>query len=471
MEVFDLEGMEKLPSSLREAALLFARDVRNAGGTAYIVGGAVRDLMLDRCDIKDVDIEVFGLPADRIERIAGRHWGFDECGASFGVLKLKGVDIDISLPRTESKTAIGHKGFAIESNPFLSIREAASRRDFTVNAMYFDPLEAKMEDPFGGAGDLNAHILRHVSEKFSEDPLRVLRGMQFAARFRLCAAAETIDVCRKMTIENLPPERLFSEWTKLIIKGEEISRGLEFLKDSGWLGYFPELKALCECRQDPRWHPEGTVWEHTKLSMDYFAQNRIGDDSEDLIVGLAVLCHDFGKPATTRWDSERGRLRSLGHDVAGVAPTVSFLRRLTNEERILSEVPPLVENHMKPYAMWKAKSGDAAVRRLALKTGRIDRLVRVCRADDMGRVLEPSETSPRGIELSWLLEAAERLKVKDTAPKPILMGRHLIELGFKPSKEFSDILKTVFNAQLNGEFSNLDGAKKFLREHVLSGRR
>ena len=226
---------------LYDAVVAVAGLVKDAGGRALMVGGAVRDLLMGAPSVKDVDIEVFGIEPDRLQRILGERFAFDPCGVSFGVLKLHKFDIDVSLPRRESKRGIGHKGFLIDSDPNLSIPEAASRRDFTVNAMYYDPLAGAFEDPYGGMGDLESRTLRHVSPKFVEDPLRVLRGMQFIARFDLHPARETIDLCRTVTMEGLPPERLFEEWAKLLTKGSQIARGLAFLRETGWVRYFPEL--------------------------------------------------------------------------------------------------------------------------------------------------------------------------------------------------------------------------------------
>ena len=236
-----------------------ARLVAAAGARAWLVGGAVRDSILGR-ECKDADIEVFGLSPEDLRRTIGSRYSFDECGVSFGVLKLKGIPIDVSLPRRESKCAPGHKGFSVDSDPFLSIEEAASRRDFTINAIYRDPLDGSIEDPFGGEGDLKRRMLRHVSPKFSEDPLRVLRGMQFVARFNLSPAPETIALCRSIGMEDLPCERIMEEWSKLILKGARISSGLQFLRATQWTRYFPELDRLIGCRQDPQWHPEGDVW-------------------------------------------------------------------------------------------------------------------------------------------------------------------------------------------------------------------
>ena len=453
-----------------EAVLKIARCVREAGGRAFLVGGCVRDGLLGR-DSGDFDMEVFGVEPGVLRVALEKDFRLDLVGLSFGVLKIHGHDIDVSLPRRESKRGIGHKGFYIDSDPSLSLAEAASRRDFTVNAIYQDPLTGEYHDPYGGRGDLGRRVLRHVSGKFSEDPLRVLRGMQFIARFGLTPAPETVEICRSMTIEDLPPERLFGEWKKLLLKGVHVSRALNFLRDTGWVKYFPELNRLIGCEQSPEWHPEGDVWNHTCCCLDAFAAERderrktlsgealIRQDHEDLIVALAVLCHDFGKPLCSRYDPEKKRIRSLGHDEAGAEPTLSFLRRLTNEERILKEVPPLVRNHMAPYAMWKSKSGAAAIRRLALRVGSMERLLRVCSADDRGRPPIQSD----GSDLKWLAEQAELLRVMDSAPKPIVQGRDLIALGLKPSPQFGGILKRCFEAQLDGRFSDHAGAVAYLK--------
>ena len=448
--------------------------VKRAGGRALLVGGCVRDDLLGRAP-KDFDIECFGISAQDLRRVLGERFELDLVGVSFGVLKLKHSEIDVALPRRETKLGLGHRAFEMEHDPTLTLEEASARRDFTVNAIYKDPLTGEILDPWNGRGDLERKVLRHVSPHFAEDPLRVLRGMQFVARFDLDPAPETIEICRGMTPENLASERLFEEWAKLLTKGVKISKGLEFLRAVGWTKYYPELEQLIGCRQDPQWHPEGDVWNHTLCCLDAFAgerdcriEKRDGQsdnqqsNDENLIVGLAVLCHDFGKPACTRYDSVKKRIRSLGHDEAGVEPTLSFLRRLTNEERLLKEVPPLVRLHMRPFAMWKDHSTDGAIRRLAAKVVRIDRLIRVAAADDAGRPPFPSEPEP----LRWLAEQAERLRVADSAPKPIVQGRDLIALGMKPGVEFGKILKAAYEAQLDGKFTDLKGGINYVKNEI-----
>lgn len=441
-----------------------AKLVRDAGGRALMVGGAVRDLMRG-AKVKDVDLEVFGVAPEKLKEALSGHFEFDACGLSFGVLKIKHFDIDVALPRRETKRGIGHKGFMIDSDPSLSVEEAAIRRDFTINAMYYDPLSGVFEDPYGGRDDLDNGVLRHISPKFAEDPLRVLRGAQFIARFNLSPAEETVALCRTIPIEDLPCERLFQEWSKLLLKGVMISKGLEFLRETGWVKYFPELQKLVGCEQAPEWHPEGDVWNHTLLSLDAYAARRTGDEREDLIVGFAVLCHDFGKPSTSRFDPSANRIRSLGHDEAGIEPTLSFLKRLTNEERLLRDVPALVQCHMQPFSLWRNKSGDGAIRRLAARVGRIDRLIRVARADSEGCLLGDEKKAEGAAALEWLEAAAARLSVAAAVPKPILMGRDLIRMGYKPCVEFGKYLRVCYEAQLDGKFSDIDGALAFFRKH------
>ncbi len=443
-----------------EAVREVARLAKESGGRALLVGGCVRDALLGK-PAKDFDIEVYGISPDALQGILARSFRLDLVGASFGVVKLHGHDIDVAIPRRETKLGLGHKAFSMEYDPSLSVAEAAARRDFTVNAIYRDPLTDEIVDPWNGRADLSARILRHVSDHFREDPLRVLRGMQFVARFGLRPAPETIAICREMTPEGLPSERLFEEWSKLLTKGVEISAGLEFLREVGWVKYYPELAALIGCEQAPEWHPEGDVWNHTLFCLDAFARHRKGED-DDLIVGLAVLCHDFGKPATTFYDKRVKRLRSLGHDDAGVKPTLSFLRRLTNEERILREVPPLVRCHMRPFALWKSHAGESAIRRLAAEVVRIDRLIKVAAADDEGRPPFPSGPA----DIKWLAGGAQRLKVADAPPAPIVRGRDLIALGLKPGVEFGRILKDCYEAQLDGAFSDLEGGVAYARSKV-----
>ncbi len=432
-----------------------AQSIRKAGGRAFLVGGAVRDILLGGKPT-DFDMEIFGLPAPALERVLGSHGRFDVVGKAFGVYKLAGLPIDVSLPRRERKVALGHRGFEVEPDPGLSLEAAAARRDFTLNAILLDPLTNELIDPHGGVEDLRNRCLRYTSEAFSEDPLRVLRGMQFIARFELTPTQETIDLCRGIAPEDLAPERCFEEFKKLLLLGQRPSLGLAFLRETGWIRYWPELSALIDCPQDPVWHPEGDVWAHTLHCLDAFAAHRLGNAQEDLVVGLGVLCHDLGKPLTTALID--GRWRSPGHDTAGETPTRAFLGRLTNRSRLIDDVVALVVAHMRPMALRSTEAGPSAIRRLARDVGRIDRLLRVVEADGRGRPpLDAGDVAP------WLRERAEALAVEQSAPVPLVQGRDLLPLGFPPGPELGRVLRKLYEEQLDGRFANKEEALESLR--------
>jgi tRNA nucleotidyltransferase (CCA-adding enzyme) len=453
-----LDLQRTLSPAFASLAKELANNVSKHGGQLYLVGGTVRDLLLSYTP-DELDIEVHGLTAEELTKCLEPNYKLNQVGKSFGVIKLKGLPVEIALPRIEVKSGTGHKGFIINVEPNLSFKKAAYRRDFTINAMGIDPLTGKLEDPYGGQKDLKEKILRNVSPAFKEDPLRVLRGMQFASRFHLFATPETIDICQTMDLEGLANERIFDEWKKLLLKGKSISHGLTFLKQTNWLSFFPELMNLVNCQQDPEWHPEGDVWTHTLHCMDAFAKKRIGDPWEDLIVGFATLCHDFGKPQTTVIETD-GRIRSPKHESVGERPTQSFLERLTNQKEIIEQVIPLVKRHLAPRTFFIDKAGDSAIRRLARQVLRIDRLVRVAEADIAGRPPRKDEF-PEG---KWLLERAEKLRIKATAPEPIIQGRHLIKKGCKPGPNFSPILKNCFEAQLDGKFNKIEQGLTYLEQ-------
>jgi tRNA nucleotidyltransferase (CCA-adding enzyme) len=444
-------NLDQLDGELVAVVTRVCETIAAAGGRAWLVGGVVRDLYLGLCT-GDLDLEVFGLPAADLRAVLEKEFALDLVGQSFGILKLRGWPVDIGLPRREAKIGLGHKGFEVDSDPDMPLKEAAARRDFTINAVYLDPLTSAVEDPFRGLTDLADRKLRHTSPAFDEDPLRVLRAMQLAARFDLQVVPETVKLCRGIEPEGLTSERIFGEWTKLVTLGRVPSRGMQFLRDSGWLQYFPELEALIGVPQDAQWHPEGDVWIHTLHCLDAFAAEKTGHPWEDLVVGLAVLCHDLGKPATTETD-DQGVIRSFGHEALGVSLTEQFLGRMSSHRKLLKEVSPLVAEHMRPGSLYREKASDAAVRRLAARVGRIDRLVRVARADAFGRPPLPADEYPAG---DWLLEVARRLDIESHPPEPLVLGRHLMALGQKPGPAFGKILDRCYEAQLAGKFTTVE---------------
>lgn len=443
-------------------------------GCPRLVGGCVRDWLLG-IEPADFDVEVGGISFDHLQAILGPFGATDIVGRSFGVIKLRlpSGDYDFSLPRRESKTGAGHRGFAISPDPSLTDAEAAARRDFTVNAIAYDPFADALIDPLGGERDLRAGILRHTGPAFSEDPLRVLRAFQLAARFGFTLAAETAEVCRGMdgTFKELPVERIWGEWDKWATKSTKPSLGLVVLKATGWLAHFPELAALDGCPQEPEWHPEGDVFTHTGHCLDALAslsdwQEAPAAKRRQLTFG--VLAHDFGKPATTARMEKRGVLRwtSLGHESAGVEPTQRFLERIGAPHDLAAAVCPLVQNH---HAHHHGRNGiftDTQVRRLArrLAPATIDDICSVMIADSRGR---PPLHSPDTLAyIERLRKRAHALALQHASPKPLILGRHLVKRGIQPGPAFRTILDAAFEAQLDGAFTDEAAGEAWLQNHL-----
>jgi tRNA nucleotidyltransferase (CCA-adding enzyme) len=447
-----------------ESASAIARSVRSAGGRALVVGGWVRDALLGEPS-KDLDLEVFGLPASDLRALLERFGRVDAVGEAFTV--YKSGELDVALPRRESKTGRGHKGFLVEGDPSLSFEEAARRRDFTINAISFDPLTGELIDPFGGRDDLAARRLRAVDPRtFVDDSLRVLRALQFAARFDLRLDEATATLCRSIRLDDLPAERIWGEVEKLLMLAVRPSVGLALAHDLGVVErLWPELSALVGCKQEPEWHPEGDVWVHTLMVADE-ARRRIAglDRGPALAMMLGALCHDLGKPATTVVIN--GRIRSPGHEEAGVPPATSLLDRLNVHSfdgyDVRRAVLGLVAHHLKPSAFRKSPTPvtDGAFRRLAQKVD-LELLARFARADCHGR----SGTFDCSA-MDWFLERARALGVEHRPPAPLLMGRHLIELGVRPGPEMGAILALVYERQLDGDITTLDDAIAAARESL-----
>ncbi|HVR36201.1 MAG TPA: polynucleotide adenylyltransferase [Methylomirabilota bacterium] len=435
---------------------------------AYLVGGCVRDALL-RLPLKDIDVEVFGLGYDELARVLSRHGRTDLVGRSFGVVKFlapDGATIDFTIARRDSKTTAGHKGFQVTLDPDLTPREAASRRDFTINSMMWDPRTGELIDFFNGADDLKRRILRHTSEAFVEDPLRVLRGMQFAGRFNLDAAPETLELCRRIhqTHDELAGDRVREEWLKWAARSARPSKGLHFLRDSGWIRHYPEIHALIDTPQDPEWHPEGDVFTHTCHCCDALAglpDWQAADEESRGIHMLAVLAHDFGKPATTQriLRDNQWRVVSPGHSEAGGELAGRFLERIHAPLHFRERVAPLVIEHLAHLNPITERS----VRRLAkrLEPENIDALCLIITADQMGRPPLPAE-APAAV--TALKSLAVELKVQTHAAPAILMGRHLLKEGLAPGPRFKRLLDAAYEAQMEGQFNDLEGALRWLRE-------
>ena len=443
-----------MTAAVPELARNLATAVQTAGGRALIVGGWVRDQLLGRGS-KDLDIEVFGIDAAKLRPIIERFGRVDTVGESFTVFKI--ADLDVSLPRRESKTGRGHRGFTVDGDPDLSFVEAARRRDFTINAMSRDPLTGELIDPFNGEADLGARVLRMVDARtFADDSLRVLRAVQFAARFDLSLDAATAELCRRIPLDDLPSERIWGEFEKLLLRASRPSVGLAVAWELDIVHrLLPELVPMATCPQEPEWHPEGDVWTHTLMVVDE-ARGRIDGLERGPAVAMmvAAVCHDIGKPATTAVID--GRIRSPGHEEAGVEPATRVLDRLNLHSLdgydVRRAVLGLVAQHLRPSAFHHAATTvrDGAFRRLAQKVD-LELLARFARADCHGRggAFDCSA-------MDWFVERARALGVQHAAPPPIVLGRHLLELGVAPGPGMGAMLKALYERQLDGDIQSID---------------
>jgi tRNA nucleotidyltransferase (CCA-adding enzyme) len=453
-------------SAIPEKVISLAQAVREADGRALLVGGCVRDVLMGQ-QPKDWDLEIYGLDPARLRVMLDQYGPVNVVGEAFTVYKL-GNDLDVSIPRRERKEGRGHRAFVIEGDPSMTIEEATRRRDFTINAILQDPLTGDIIDPFDGRGDLQRKLLCAVSaDTFAEDSLRVLRAAQFAARFEFDVDAETVALCRCMDVSDLPSERIWSEMEKLLLLARRPSVGLDWLRKLGAISQlFPEMERLIEVPQDPEWHPEGDVFVHTLLVTDR-AHELIADLShaKKVTVMLAALAHDFGKPSTTEF--LEGRWRSRGHEEAGVEPTEHFLDRLNihtlDGYNVRAQVVALVRDHLKPGEFYKKRDevGDGAFRRLARKC-ELDLLYRVAKADSLGRNAEwvPREKWYTAEAQEWFIQRAKELDVDHQPPAPILLGRHLIDLGLEPGPRMGEITRAVYEMQLDGRVSDVEAAKR-----------
>ena len=437
-----------------EVAVAIARRVRDAGGRALIVGGWVRDRLLGRTS-KDVDLEVYGVAAPQLRELLAAFGSVNAVGEAFTVYKVAGIDV--ALPRRESKIGRGHRGFEVTGDPDLSIEDAARRRDFTINAVAWDPLTDEYIDPFDGRRDLEARVLRVVDPRtFGDDSLRVLRALQFAARFELSLDPGTRDICRGLPLDDLPAERIWGEIEKLLLLAARPSLGWHLALELGVIEQlFPELQALVGCPQEPEWHPEGDVWVHTLMVIDQ-ARTRIDDleRPQQIAVMLGAVCHDLGKPPTTAFVD--GRIRSIDHEQAGVAPATAVLDRLNiqtiNGYDVRRQVLGIVAHHLKPGMFRQSPTpvSDGAFRRLAQKVD-LELLARLAKSDCLGR-------GP-GFDCSamdWFLDRARELGVQHAPPEPLVKGRHLLALGLTPGPRVGEVLKAIYEKQLDGSITTID---------------
>lgn len=428
---------EKLELSRKIAGL-----VSENGGTCYYVGGFVRDRLMGK-ENKDIDLEVHGVSPDTLERILDTLGKRISIGESFGIYSLGGSDIDISMPRKETATGKGHRDFSVLVDPFIGTYKAALRRDFTINALMENVLTGEITDHFGGVKDIRNKTLRHISDKsFPEDPLRVLRAAQFASRFNFRISKDTINLCREIDITTLSKERIEGEMKKALLRAEKPSIFFRSLREMDRLSYwFPELESLIGVEQRHEFHLEGDVWSHTMMVLDEAAKRR---EKTKYPFGfmMSALCHDFGKSVSTK--TEYGVTRSIGHEEAGLPLIKTFLRRITNETKLIKYVLSLCELHMRPNIIASQKSSVKATNKLFDLSAEPGDLIHLACADDKGRIcLFPHEENEEFL--------FERLEIyEEYMSRPFVQGKDLIEAGLSPDESFSEILAYAHKLRLSG---------------------
>ena len=427
-----------------EAGMAFrvAEKVAELGGRTFFVGGCVRDRLMNR-PCSDIDIEVHGVTPEQLCAVLDSLGERRNTGAEFGIYGLTGCHLDIALPRREHATGTGHRDFKVETAPFIGPKEAAKRRDFTVNALMEDVLTGEIVDPYGGQADIRRGVLRHVDDQgFPEDPLRVLRGAQFAARLEFEVAPETLSLFSGMNLASLPRERVLCELSKALLSAERPSRFFRVLKEAGQLeSWFPEVRALVGSRQDALFHPEGDVFVHTMQVVDAAARLR-DRASNPLGFMLSALCHDFGKPATQ--EIINGHIHNFGHEMAGVPLAEAFLSRLTDEAELRRYVPNMVKLHMRPGALAFQGAREKAFMKLFDESVCPEDLILLAVADRQGSGTDPD------VRVDTRLLEMEAAEYRRRMAMPYVTAQDLLDAGYKPGPMFREALAYAHKLLLSG---------------------
>ncbi|PFG33226.1 CCA tRNA nucleotidyltransferase [Sanguibacter antarcticus] len=458
----EVRRQASVPTTAAAARVLGA--ITGAGGRGLLVGGCVRDALLAPGSTPhDIDIEVYGLEPRALVAALSRVAHVAEVGRAFSVLvvRTQGESFDVALPRRMVRTGSGPDDVDVVVDPSATLRESSARRDLTINALAFDPASGEVVDCWGGLADLDAGILRHTGPAFSADPLRVLRAARFAAQLGFTLDPSTVALARELAPQFavVPTERVWGEWQAMAATAAHPSAWLDVLDETGWIEHFPEVAAQRGIAQDPRWHPEGDVFAHSRLAAD--AGARLADEAgltgEDrAVVVLASMLHDVGKTVSTQHRAD-GRITSHGHDEAGRPIAHTFLSRTGAPRSVIERVLPLVREHM--VATTVRDPSAAAVRRLARRLVPATMLewALVTGADRGGRGTASGPASTG----RWL-ELAELAGTTRTPTAAILTGRHLVEAGMTPGPHFATTLAAALAAQDTGVITSEEDALAWL---------
>lgn len=425
----------------REMIAAIARRVQACGGRALLVGGCVRDALLGR-ESADIDCEVHGVAPDALCALMGEFGEIDESGRGYGIYTIRGAGIDIALPRTERRTGPGHRDFAVAVDPFLSPARAALRRDFTVNAIMRDALTDEIVDPLGGREDLMRGVLRAVpGEGFEDDPLRVLRGAQFAARFHLAPDDHTLQRMRRMKTGDLSAARVYAEMNKALEAADAPDVFFRVLRDADALEpWFCELAALVGVRQNEKYHPEGDAFTHTLLTLRAAAEMK-RESRRPLFFMLAALVHDLGKAACARPNGSGD-----GHAEAGVPLCEAMLARLGAPKAAIRYAQDMCRLHMRAHALYYTQADKAQSNLLLDESVCARDLVRLAICDARGTG-QPRENADREEAfLRTALSAYERI-----VQEPMPDARMLMAAGVSPGPGMKAALCEARRRVLCGE--------------------
>lgn len=419
-----------------------AKKVNSIGGTAYFVGGYVRD-KIRGVENHDIDIEVHGIFQNDLEKILRSFGNINIIGKSFGIYNIEHKNLDIAMPRKERKNGEGHRGFDVDIDPFLGLENAAKRRDFTINSLMQNIITGEIIDKFGGLSDIENKLIRYVDrDSFIEDPLRVFRACQFASRFNYRITEDTINLCSKIDTSYLSKERVYEETSKSLLKSNKPSIYFDYLDKMNQLDiWFKELKALQNIEQNPIYHKEGNVYIHTMMVLDEASKFKEYVNN-DIFFMYAALCHDLGKMVTTF--VENGKIRSLKHEIEGIEISEKFLKRLTNNKKLIYYVKNMVEYHMKPNMYAAHNSKIKATNKLFYDSVDPNDLIYLALADHNGRITEQNLTYPEKF-------LKERFEIyKEYMSREYVNGYDLISLGIKQDENFSKYIDYALSSRLSG---------------------
>ena len=426
----------------REMAHAIAALTAKKSGKTYYVGGYVRDKLRAK-ENKDMDIEIHGISPEELEKILDQLGSRMEIGESFGIYRLKGYTLDIAMPRKETATGQKHRDFKVLVNPYIGTYQAAQRRDFTINALMQDVLTGEIIDHFHGVRDLQNGIIRHVNDQtFPEDPLRVLRAAQFAARLNFSVAEETLSLCKNMDLRTLSKERVEAELEKALMQAEKPSVFFEVLRKMQQLSvWFPEVEQLIGIPQNPRYHAEGDVWAHTMMVLDEAAKYR-RKTKHPLGFMLTALVHDFGKIVCT--ETINGTIHAYQHEQKGLPLIRTFLHRITNQKKVIHYVLNLSELHMKPNRLAADQASVKATNKLFDQAAEPLDLIYIALADSNGRITSDMHPSAHEFLMKRLALYHEMMN------RPYVTGKDLMEAGLTPDRNFSEILSYAHKLRLAG---------------------